>query len=119
MHIGEAEHCLSGMNARFDCSSRALSQTGNAHYGTCISSPTRNRSSTHLCNLALRHSSLELFYDAEPRFSPVTPNLKTRQIDRREWWLWGFAVVVTIALTVTIVFLTFFHSNVLDTEDYW
>lgn len=45
--------------------------------------------------------------------------LRTRQIDRREWWLWALAVVVTIALTATIVFLTLFHSNVPEADNYW
>lgn len=34
--------------------------------------------------------------------------LRNRQIEHREWWLWGFAVIVTLALTAGIVFLTFF-----------
>lgn len=45
--------------------------------------------------------------------------LRTRQIDRREWWLWALAVVVTIALTATIVFLTLFHGNVPEADNYW
>jgi diguanylate cyclase (GGDEF)-like protein/PAS domain S-box-containing protein len=45
--------------------------------------------------------------------------LRTRQIDRREWWLWALAVVVTIALTATIVFLTVFHNEVPEADNYW
>ncbi len=30
-----------------------------------------------------------------------------RQVEAREWWLWGFAVTVTLVLTVGIVSLTF------------
>lgn len=45
--------------------------------------------------------------------------LRTRQIDRREWWLWAFAVVVTVALTATIIFLTFFHQEIPEVQDYW
>ncbi len=45
--------------------------------------------------------------------------LRTRQIDRREWWLWVFAVVVTVALTATIIFLTFFHETIFTTDNYW
>jgi len=45
--------------------------------------------------------------------------LRTRQIDRREWWLWALAVVVTLALTATIVFLTVFHNDVPEAESYW
>ncbi|PYX05229.1 MAG: hypothetical protein DMG88_22120, partial [Acidobacteria bacterium] len=37
--------------------------------------------------------------------------LRTRQIERREWWLWGFAVTVTLALTAGIVSLTFFGDH--------
>ena len=34
-----------------------------------------------------------------------------RQVEGREWWLWGSAVVVTLVLTVGILSLTFpgFH----------
>ncbi|HET8826925.1 MAG TPA: EAL domain-containing protein [Terriglobales bacterium] len=52
-------------------------------------------------------------------FIAVSLILRTRQIDRREWWLWAFAVVVTIALTATIIFLTIFHKEVAETENYW
>ena len=44
--------------------------------------------------------------------------LRNRQIEHREWWLWGFAVVVTLALTACIVFLTFFDDR-LPTGQYW
>jgi hypothetical protein len=30
-----------------------------------------------------------------------------RQVEARKWWLWGFAVTVTLILTVGIVLLTF------------
>src|SRR6266496_528749 len=33
--------------------------------------------------------------------------LANRQIEGREWWLWGFAVIVTLSLTAAIIFLTF------------
>ena len=29
-----------------------------------------------------------------------------RQVEAREWWLWGFAVTVTLVLTAGIVSLT-------------
>jgi PAS domain S-box-containing protein len=32
---------------------------------------------------------------------------RLRQVERREWWLWGFAVVVTLVLTFGILSLTF------------
>ena len=35
------------------------------------------------------------------------PLVKLRQIDAREWWLWAFAVVVTLVLLLGIIALTF------------
>lgn len=35
-----------------------------------------------------------------------------REIDRREWWLWTFAVTVTIALVVGIITLSFPESHI-------
>ena len=37
--------------------------------------------------------------------------VRRRQVERREWWLWGFAVAVTLVLTFGILSLTFpgFH----------
>jgi hypothetical protein len=34
---------------------------------------------------------------------------QVRRIEGREWWLWGFAVAVTLALTFAIVSFTWFH----------
>ena len=56
--------------------------------------------------------------DASPRSPRKTP-LRTRQIEGREWWLWGFAVAVTLALTAGIVFLTFFGDHAETTAPYW
>jgi PAS domain S-box-containing protein len=42
-----------------------------------------------------------------------------QQIEGREWWLWGFAVVVTLALTAGIVFLTFFDRQSGPNSQYW
>src|SRR5271170_2920495 len=36
-----------------------------------------------------------------------TPSIPIRQVEGREWWLWGFAVAVTLVLTVGILSLTF------------
>jgi diguanylate cyclase (GGDEF)-like protein/PAS domain S-box-containing protein len=47
------------------------------------------------------------------------PSLKIHQIEGREWWLWGFAVVVTLALTAGIVFLTFFDHEAGISAQYW
>src|SRR5271166_883922 len=38
-------------------------------------------------------------------FSSVLP--ASRKVDGREWWLWGFTIVVTLVLTFAIVTLTF------------
>ena len=42
-----------------------------------------------------------------------------RQIEGREWWLWGFAVAVTLALTLGVVSFTFpwFHRD--GDVSYW
>jgi hypothetical protein len=39
---------------------------------------------------------------------------RVRQIELREWWLWAFAVTVTLALTLGIVSLTYFGDRALD-----
>jgi PAS domain S-box-containing protein len=39
--------------------------------------------------------------------SPEAIPAQMRQIEGREWWLWGFAVAVTLALTLGIVSFTF------------
>lgn len=41
------------------------------------------------------------------------------QIEGREWWLWGFAVIVTLSLTAGIVFLTFFDHGSGISAQYW
>src|SRR5580700_10364814 len=40
-----------------------------------------------------------------------------RQVEAREWWLWGFAVTVTLVLTVGIVTLTFPGNHLLRTSE--
>lgn len=42
-----------------------------------------------------------------------------QQIEGREWWLWGFAVIVTLALTAGIVFLTFLDHQSGSNSQYW
>ena len=46
-----------------------------------------------------------------PSEDPKPPALRMRQVEGREWWLWGSAVVVTLVLTFGILSLTFpgFH----------
>jgi PAS domain S-box-containing protein len=50
---------------------------------------------------------------------PPTSPVPMRDIESREWWLWGLAVTVTLVLTLGIVSLTFpgFHLPVTDWLD--
>jgi diguanylate cyclase (GGDEF)-like protein/PAS domain S-box-containing protein len=48
-----------------------------------------------------------------------TSSLLPRQIEGREWWMWGLAVSVTLALTAGIVFLTFFGEHTSNSGSYW
>lgn len=41
------------------------------------------------------------------RISQKSSSFQARRIEGREWWLWGFAVTITLALTAGIIFLTF------------
>ena len=41
------------------------------------------------------------------------------RIESREWWLWGFAVVVTLALTLGIISFTFPRFNLQRDVSYW
>jgi diguanylate cyclase (GGDEF)-like protein/PAS domain S-box-containing protein len=41
------------------------------------------------------------------------------QIEGREWWLWGLAVLVTLVLTLGIVSLTFFQLHPQTEGSYW
>jgi two-component system NtrC family sensor kinase len=41
-----------------------------------------------------------------------------RQVDAREWWLWGFAVTVTLVLTAGIVSLTIFSPHLIGNSDW-
>src|SRR6266404_6652216 len=47
------------------------------------------------------------------------PRLKTRQIEGREWWLWAFAVLITLVLTAGIISLTFFNDGNGPNLSYW
>jgi PAS domain S-box-containing protein len=46
------------------------------------------------------------FQEVNPS-SPEAIPVQMRQVEGREWWLWGFAVAVTLALTLGIVSFTF------------
>jgi PAS domain S-box-containing protein len=41
-----------------------------------------------------------------------------RLVEAREWWLWGFAVTVTLVLTAGIVSLTFSGPHLLDSSEW-
>ena len=52
-----------------------------------------------------------MFKQSKPGSSVATNLPRLRQVEWREWWLWGFAVAVTLVLTFGILALTFpgFH----------
>ena len=50
--------------------------------------------------------------------SERTP-VQLRRIEGREWWLWGFAVAVTLLLTFAIVSFTFPWFHITAGEQYW
>lgn len=51
--------------------------------------------------------------------SPQAIPVEMRRIEGREWWLWGFAVAVTLALTLGIVSFTFPWFNRQGDSSYW
>src|ERR1700686_4333967 len=51
--------------------------------------------------------------------SPQAIPTQMRQIEGREWWLWGFAVAVTLALTLGIVSFTFPWFRWDTDSSYW
>jgi diguanylate cyclase (GGDEF)-like protein/PAS domain S-box-containing protein len=51
--------------------------------------------------------------------SPEAIPVQMRQIEGREWWLWGFAVAVTLALTLGIVSFTFPWFHFESDASYW
>ena len=53
-----------------------------------------------------------------PDNAPVVP-LGSRQVDRRDWWLWTFAVVVTLVLTVGVISLTLPTPRIVNDESEW
>ena len=54
-------------------------------------------------------------YNEQLRQRRTTP---MRQVEAREWWLWGFAVTVTLVLTAGIVSLTFPGNHVLQDAEW-
>jgi PAS domain S-box-containing protein len=53
------------------------------------------------------------------RHSPEAIPVEMRRIEGREWWLWGFAVAVTLALTLGIISFTFPWFNRETNVAYW
>jgi PAS domain S-box-containing protein len=53
------------------------------------------------------------------RNSPEAIPAEMRRIEGREWWLWGFAVLVTLALTLGIISFTFPWFNRETDASYW
>ena len=53
------------------------------------------------------------------RNSPEAIPAEMRRIEGREWWLWGFAVVVTLALTVGVISFTLPWFNRETDAAYW
>jgi diguanylate cyclase (GGDEF)-like protein/PAS domain S-box-containing protein len=51
--------------------------------------------------------------------SPSAIPIDMRRVESREWWLWGFAVVVTLALTLGIISFTFPWFNRQQDVSYW
>jgi PAS domain S-box-containing protein len=51
--------------------------------------------------------------------SPLAIPTQMRRIEGREWWLWGFAVAVTLALTLGIISFTFPWFNAGSEVSYW
>ena len=51
--------------------------------------------------------------------SPETIPTEMRRIEGREWWLWGFAIVVTLALTLGVLSFTFPWLNGDTNVSYW
>ncbi len=50
---------------------------------------------------------------------PGATPIQRWQIEGREWWLWGLAVVVTLVLTFGIVSLTYFQLHPQTEGSYW
>jgi len=60
----------------------------------------------------------QAFAEATPS-SPEPIPVQVRRIEGREWWLWGFAVAVTLALTCGIVSFTFPWFHFPYDSGYW
>ena len=50
---------------------------------------------------------------------PKSSSLVVRQVERREWWLWAFAIIVTVFLTAGIIFLVLPGEHFESNPAYW
>src|SRR6478672_11124704 len=50
---------------------------------------------------------------------PAATPIQRMQVEGREWWLWGLAVLVTLVLTFGIVSLTYFQLHPEGEGMYW
>jgi PAS domain S-box-containing protein len=66
----------------------------------------------------MRHDSSQCVPAKAQQRIPIIP-VEVRRIDGREWWLWGFAVTVTLVLTFGIVALTFPAFASQGNSAYW
>jgi diguanylate cyclase (GGDEF)-like protein/PAS domain S-box-containing protein len=57
--------------------------------------------------------------DSDNENTPLAAPIQRWQIEWREWWLWGLAVLVTLVLTFGIVSLTFFQLGPQTEGSYW
>jgi len=60
----------------------------------------------------------QAFQEVSPN-SPEAIPIEMRRIEGREWWLWGFAVAVTLALTLGIISFTFPWFRWDSDASYW
>src|SRR5271154_3460282 len=60
----------------------------------------------------------QVFQEVNPN-SPEAIPTEMHRIDGREWWLWGFAVAVTLALTLGIISFPFPWFNRETDIGYW
>jgi diguanylate cyclase (GGDEF)-like protein/PAS domain S-box-containing protein len=60
----------------------------------------------------------QVFHEINQNSSGMIPT-EIRRIEGREWWLWGFAVAVTLALTLGVVSFTFPWFNRDADTSYW
>ncbi len=63
----------------------------------------------------MKEQQHQLVYEDDSETIPI----QKWQIEGREWWLWGLAVVVTLVLTLGIVSLTFFQAHPQTESTYW